>query len=524
MPYIDFNKNVPPLSINTDFDYTIIGAGVAGILLAIKLTEKNKRVLIIESGHFEEDEHRQALNEVVQTAKCVENAKNGRKRAIGGTSIAWGGQSLPFSPLDFEKKEWVENSGWAIEFKDVEPYYPLANRFLKIDEWDYEMDMFKRLRYKKIHFKEDSFYQHFSKWAPQPNLKKCYNPQLKDKVTVIYNAVLTKINLDANGKATAIEIANFDKWNIPNQSGKRVNLNVNTLLLATGGIETNRILLTNNHQIGEGIGNHSGWLGKCFMDHPCIVIGTLSHPDTYKLQSIFNTHVYKNRKYSIRLSLTALAQKKFQLVNGSVLVEFWDYLTEADNPYTQLFNLKNPRRFINFRKIIKHYKSYFLTLKALLLHQFIYKHKALSKISLMMEQEPTENSFIGLSDEHDMFGIPKAKINWTISYKTWESINAIATFLKHEFGRLSLGELTLYPHVAQNTENWSNYLTDVNHHIGGTRMSAHPENGVVDTHLKIWGHENIYVCSTSVFPTASHSNPTLTLMALCLRLVHHLEN
>jgi hypothetical protein len=321
MPYLDFNKHsIPPLSIlGKSYDYTIIGAGVAGILLAVKLSEKNKSVLVIESGHFEEDENRQALNKVEQTGKCVENAVNGRKRAVGGSSIAWGGQSLPFSTLDFEYKEWVEQSGWAIKIDDLKPYYPLANRFLHIDEWDYEGDIFKRLNYKKINFKEDTLYQHFSKWAPEPNLKKCYDHVLKDKVTVIYNAVLTKIDVNKEGKVETIDITNFEK--------KQQSMPINTLILATGGIETNRILLANNHQIKTGIGNHSGWLGTCFMDHPCIEIGTLSHPDVYKLQSVFNTHIFNRRKYSIRLSLTELAQKKYKLMNGSVLIEFFKYPT-----------------------------------------------------------------------------------------------------------------------------------------------------------------------------------------------------
>jgi choline dehydrogenase-like flavoprotein len=153
----------------------------------------------------------------------------------------------------------------------------------------------------------------------------------------------------------------------------------------------------------------------------------------------------------------------------------------------------------------------------------VYKHKALPIIALMIEQEPTVESRIELSDETDIFGVPKAKINWIISPKTWETINAIAQFLKQEFDRLSLGEVTIYPHISTKNQDWASHLTDANHHIGGTRMSKTPESGVVNSHLSVWGHDNIYVCSTSVFPTGSHSNPTLTLMALCLRLVDYLE-
>ena len=161
MPYIDFNKT-PLSNLAAPFDFTIIGAGVAGILLAIKLSERHKRVVVIESGHFEEDESRQALNRVEQTGKIVENAIDGRKRAVGGTSIAWGGQSLPFTQLDFDVKDWVQNSGWDINLSDLMPYYPIANRFMNIDEWDYRDDIYKRLKYEKINTDESHIYQNFS--------------------------------------------------------------------------------------------------------------------------------------------------------------------------------------------------------------------------------------------------------------------------------------------------------------------------------------------------------------------------
>ena len=513
MPYIDFNKQAINY-LDYPFDFTVIGAGVAGILLAIKLMEKGKKVLVIESGHFQEDEQRQVLNEAEQTGKIVENVIIGRKRAVGGTSIAWGGQSLPFTQLDFEEKEWITDSGWPIKLSDLMSYYPIANRFLGIDEWDYKEDIFKRLKYEAIDFTEGDIYQHFSKWSPHPNLKKRYDEQLKQHVTVIYNAVLTRIDVDSDGKANNIEISNFNQ--------QQAQIKVNNLLIATGGIEANRILLANNHQAKGGIGNHSGWLGKCFMDHPCIELGNVIHPNHYKLQSVFNTHIYKKRKYSIRLSLTEKAQREQELVNASALVEFIHFASPEENPYTGLFNPSDKRHLIAFKKIAKNHKSYWLTAKALLTEHFVYKHKALPKITLMLEQEPTTDSFISLSDEKDVFGVQKAKINWQITPKTWQTVNTMAAVLKREFDKHALGEVNIHPHIYTENPDWAKYLTDANHHIGGTRMSATPDKGVVDNQLQVWGHANIYVCSSSVFPTGSHSNPTLTMMALCIRLVDRL--
>ena len=55
-----------------------------------------------------------------------------------------------------------------------------------------------------------------------------------------------------------------------------------------------------------------------------------------------------------------------------------------------------------------------------------------------------------------------------------------------------------------------------------TRMSADPRDGCVDAALRYHDLENLYVLSTSIFPSASSANPTLTLAALALRLGDHL--
>jgi choline dehydrogenase-like flavoprotein len=61
------------------------------------------------------------------------------------------------------------------------------------------------------------------------------------------------------------------------------------------------------------------------------------------------------------------------------------------------------------------------------------------------------------------------------------------------------------------------------HHMGTTRMSRQPSAGVVDERCAVHGLPNLYVCSASVFPTCSHANPTLTVVALAIRLAAHLR-
>jgi len=512
VPYIDCNTGFPSIR-KEDYDYTIIGSGAAGILLAVKLTEKGKRVLMIEAGHFEEDAERQSLNKILQTGKELESSESGRKRAVGGTTIAWGGQSLPFYPIDFSKRDWVENSGWPLPIEEVQPYYNEANRFMGVDEVDYEEDVFAMLGMKKQPFNRDELWYHFSKWAPEPNFKKLYYSTLEHDVTVLYNAVATRINVNNDKLADNIELTNFNS--------EKVIIPVNNVLIATGSIEASRLLLASDAQVVGGLGNHSGWLGKCFMEHPCIEIGIVSPPNEYKLQQAFNTHLYKKRKYSVRISLAEKAQRDQKVLNASMGIMF-DYNDGRVDPYVEVRKYLQERKVNSIPSLFTNMGAYLLSAKALVLDKLIYKHNARARAVVMMEQEPLKESAITLSNEIDVVGMRKASLNWQISHKTWDTVVYASGVLKRELKRLGFGDLNVHAHINSANTNWASHLTDVNHHMGGTRMSATPDEGVVSTELQVWGHPNIYVCSCSVFPTVSHSNPTLTMMALCIRLVNKL--
>src|SRR5829696_3343076 len=168
MPFIDFETEVAALDPK-QFDIVIVGAGAAGIMLAVKLTEARKNVLLIESGHFHEDDDRQNLNELEQSSKPLSNPVWARKRAIGGTTIAWGGQSLPFSPLDFSKRDWVQNSGWPISYDELACHYSIANSFMGIDDLNYTSDVATLLRQQNPGFNPAKVHYHYSKWARRPN-------------------------------------------------------------------------------------------------------------------------------------------------------------------------------------------------------------------------------------------------------------------------------------------------------------------------------------------------------------------
>lgn len=512
MPFIDANKALTEGDW-TGFDATIVGAGAAGILLAVSLARRGKRVLVIESGHFEIDDDRQSLNDIEQSAKSMSDALWNRKRAIGGTTVAWGGQSLPFAPLDFEKRDWVAHSGWPISYDTLQPYYAAANRFMGVDELNYDSDIFGLLNRQDPGFDPRVLHYHYSKWARQPNFLKRHRSALQREVTVLYNAHLLRIDLAENGRVGAIEVGDFH--------GRRQTVPVATLVLACGGIETNRILLLNDHQQKGGLGSGSGWLGRAFMEHPCLDAGQVEAADMAKLQDYFGTRIRRGRRYSVRLSAGPQWQASNRLLNISASL-MWLYDGGEVGPLTELKTFIRSPRPASALKMMKSSGQLAQGLWAIARTGLIYKPGAAARLSLMCEQEPSRDSYIALGHETDRFGARKARLHWRIGTSTWATMCRFTETIDEDMRRLGLGRVWLDEGVRAGAPDWENRLGDVNHHMGGARMSASPADGVVDDQMRLWGVPNLFVCSAAVFPTGGHSNPTLTLLALAARLAERI--
>jgi len=96
--------------------------------------------------------------------------------------------------------------------------------------------------------------------------------------------------------------------------------------------------------------------------------------------------------------------------------------------------------------------------------------------------------------------------------------------LADEFCRLGLGEVDLSTLDAEAMlHSPEACFLDMNHHIGTTRMSDHPKSGVVNRDCRLHSVDNLYIASSSVFPTGGHSNPTFTILALTIRMADHLK-
>ena len=136
------------------------------------------------------------------------------------------------------------------------------------------------------------------------------------------------------------------------------------------------------------------------------------------------------------------------------------------------------------------------------------------------EQAPNPDSRVTLSTQHDALDLPKIKLEWRLTEQDRRSFYNNLHSLALEFGAMGVGRLRMN---VTDTDAWPQPLGGGAHHMGTTRMSDDPRRGVVDANCKVHSVDNLYIAGSSVFPTSGVSNPTLSIVALTLRLADHLK-
>ena len=121
----------------------------------------------------------------------------------------------------------------------------------------------------------------------------------------------------------------------------------------------------------------------------------------------------------------------------------------------------------------------------------------------------------------DLFDQRKLEVNWQVTDAELANAHRAIEICALEFARMGYGRA--YSPILENPNEWPPHFTSGKHHCGTTRMSDSPTTGVVDRNCKVFDSDNLYITGSSVFPTISHTNPTLNLVALSLRLADHLK-
>lgn len=504
-------------------DICIVGAGAAGLALAMEFANSDLQVVVLESGGWEPEARTQALYDTEQTGMAFQSAHTGRFRILGGSTTQWGGQSLPLTPLDFERREWVNHSGWPIRYDGLKPFYDRANRFLGVDTRDYRDETATHLRLKRPLLDPATLEYHFSKWAPQPDLRQTYRKALEraENVRVILHANVTEVEVDGS-RVTRVCYRSLN--------GHKGSIQASCFILATGGLEVPRLLLASCRQIPAGLGNEHDQVGRFLQEHPAAQLGKVEVTNANKLQALFNGRRAEGRRFSARLSLSRAIQEKEGLLNASAGFLFslpvdrgFGLLRAAVKRQASGIPGATPGRILSegIRCLPQLMKASWM----LGVGGRIFTPGATCEVAASFEQEPNPSSRVTLSEKQDELGMPLACIHWSLTRKTYNTAVHFAEVIDQTLRTLQVGRLKrsdwLQHDVGEN--EYQQHFHDQNHHIGTARMSASPQDGVVDPDLKVHSLQNLHIASSATFPTGGHSNPTLTILALTIRLADHLK-
>jgi choline dehydrogenase-like flavoprotein len=499
-------------------DLCIVGAGIAAYTLLSAFRDSPLRILVVERGGMKQDLNQEAEKACTISGHTFEGHLGGRYFGLGGTSAYWGGQSLPLEEFDLAHKDWVAYSGWPIRMDDIKPYFGDAEKLFQVDPIPYTQDVFNIRSLKPFASSPSAIKYHFSKWSPRPNFK----PDLQEKYSshgnthILLNAVVSTFDYEEESKEIKI-------IHIRNQTGKKGTVRATRYVLAAGGIENARLLLASPALPANK------WVGLMFQDHPTAQVATVYPTDMKLLQRYFGYFFRGRTRMLPRMSLSAEAQKQGRLLAATSFIQFLpkegSVLEAAKQVYRSVVRMKKPPMPEVKRLLVSFYKigELFPMLKAYVSTRSVYVPDSIPRLTVMLEQVPSENSYIRLSETRDTYGIPMAEIHWEISDETVKTLRTFCSILDAELKNKPVASIEWDSWLNEDDQAIKQHLTDAFHHMGTTRMSSSAETGVVDEQCRMHGVNNLYVTGSSVFPTSGHSNPTFTAMALTLRLGKHLK-
>lgn len=485
-----------PAGTVLETDLAIIGGGPAGISLALALAPSPLRMVLLESGAMKFEGPTQELYAGTQSGFPYLKLESSRLRFLGGSSNHWGGWCRPLGEIDFEARDWLPHSGWPIARAELEPYFKRAQSLVEAGPWVYDRgDAWTKALGTPLLLGEGGVYTSWFQFSRTRGgfLPTHFGRRYADDLRRIAR-LSTYFHANVTGLRLAPDAASLDHLDVATLGGHRFTVKPKVTVLAVGAVENARLLLASNDVSASGVGNANDMVGRFFADHPIPrETATLVVFDG-RLASFYPTNA--NLKGAILRATFSPSQdhQRANQVTGS--------LTTVENE-VKLDELGQAA----------------VATTADALGVDAGNARAFS-MGCGMELAPDPNRRLTLSGARDALGTPRLKLAMHVA----DSNFAHYRETMKELGRQLLAARTGMIRLNQKTHaDWLSVMDWGNHHMGTTRMSADPKQGVVDADSRVHGIANLFVAGSSVFPTYGASNPTLNLVALTLRLGAHLK-
>lgn len=522
MMLLDARKVPHETTINADV--CVIGAGPAGITLALELERTGARVLLLESGGTGWTVRGKVLTRGENGDPVYPRLDWTRLRMFGGSSWAWkhhGLRTRPLEDLDFSPRPEVGREGWPVGTDDLAPHWDRASELCAMPARGYDT----------------------ADWEvpSEPAL-----PATSDVETVMFpvgpgdgftrrEAEIRRLqHVRCLLHATALELVTTDDHQtveravVSSTPGRRFDVRARLYVAAAGGIENARLLLLSHRGRRSALGNEHDQLGRYFMEHPHVRTGVLVPRSASQFGAWRLYHQVVRPEGTaigfLRLTDEALRRERL-LASAWALHPSTPEMSSAGGVLTDLKSTARthvrilPHTDERLRILARHPAR---AARAVVTSRPVRRGKVPTpeyRLLGMIEQEPNPSSRVSLGTRRDHFGQPVAHLDWRLSDRDVLTIRRTQDVLASALEDAGLGTIT----QRYGDDDLPPILGPGFHHMGTTRMSTSPASGVVDADGRVHGLGNLYVAGSSVFPTSGFANPTLALVALTLRLAEHLR-
>jgi choline dehydrogenase-like flavoprotein len=507
------------------YDICIIGAGPAGITLALELEATGWRVGLLEAGGLKYEAETQRLLEGDVVGQRYPPLRDTRVSALGGSTTVWAGWCRPLEPLDFEPRDWSGAGAWPFGLDHLRPYYVRAHELCGLAAFDYDPEHWAGiLGSDRILVQDPSFSNEIFQVQIQ-DFGRRYRERLErsKNIDLVLHAPVSRIVM--NGPTcTGVEIRTLH--------GQDLTIRAHRLVLAAGGVENPRILLLSAVEPAGAPGNAGGLVGRYFADHAYVDPGilVLNRPQAlefYRPQPVSSSPqasavrgVLSLRRQTAedqRLMHAALffhpryeAHPVFATGEVKAWLLLWNKFKRRGVPgavwpyFRQAVRAPHRLALATARKLaVRHGPARRWRMRAAFETAFRYDNR------------------VTLSDARDRLGRPGVRIEWRIGEGEIENMRRVVRLFDQALLRSGTGRLERgFP---DEPAAWQQAVEAGKHHMGTTRMHPDPRHGVVDQNGKVHGTSNLFVTGSSVFPSGGYANPTLTIVALAARLADHLR-
>jgi len=524
-------------------DVCVVGAGAAGITLALSLSRSGARVVLAEGGSRRGDRESHALlrGEVVDP-RLHASPEHYRRRQLGGATSIWGGQCVPLDPIDLEARKWIGLASWPIDFATLSRYYCAANLWCEAGEAAYVDRMATRLaRGSFIEGFDDEVVlsESLERFSRPTDFGSRYADELRvaQGLTVLLGA--NAVGVESTEDRSRIRAVTFATL-----ADRRFAIKADRFVLAMGGLETPRFLLNAVARGQLDLGESAENVGRYYMTHLAGSTGrvTLTKPARHGYQRD-EDGIYCRRRFTI----APAAQRAAQMGNFAARLHFTDPADPSHKSgvlslaflarrllsyeYSVRLNPRGPARSLaHVGNLLRDAPQTGRFVGRWVARRWLASRKLPSvvvepvdrvySLDIHAEQVPNPASRVTLGDGSDRFGNPVPRVDWRCTEQDVETVVTGVRLIGEALERTATGRLAWSREtVAADILRHGAYG---GHHIGTARMSDSALTGVVDADCRVFGTGNLYVAGSAVFPTSGQAPPTLTIVALALRLAEHL--